>query len=81
MTGALHRAAALAARRPVLVVALTAALALAGLAFALQLKPDAGVDTLVGSDSPAYAATTTLRERFGDDAIIVLTAATCASCC
>ncbi len=72
MTGALHRAAALAARRPVLVVALTAALALAGLAFALQLKPDAGVDTLVGSDSPAYAATTTLRERFGDDAIIVL---------
>ena len=72
MTAALHRAAALAARRPALVVALTAALAVAGLAFALRLQPDAGVDTLVGSDSPAYAATTTLRERFGDDAIIVL---------
>jgi hydrophobe/amphiphile efflux-3 (HAE3) family protein len=69
---ALHRAAALAARRPALVLALTALLAAAGLALALRLKPDAGVDTLVGRDSPAYAATETLRERFGDDAIIVL---------
>jgi hydrophobe/amphiphile efflux-3 (HAE3) family protein len=72
VTGTLHRAAALAARRPALVVALTAVLAVAGLALALRLKPDAGVDTLVGSDSPAFAATTTLRERFGDDPIIVL---------
>ena len=44
----------------------------AGLALALRLQPDAGVDTLVGTSSPAYAATQTLRERFGDDAIIVL---------
>ncbi len=68
----LHRAAALAARRPVLVLALTALLAVAGLASALRLEPDAGVDTLVGSKSPSRAATETLRERFGDDAIIVL---------
>ncbi|HEX8156298.1 MAG TPA: MMPL family transporter, partial [Solirubrobacteraceae bacterium] len=68
----LHRAAALAARRPALVLILTAALALAGLAFALQLKPDAGIDTLVGTRSEAYVATSTLRRRFGDDPIIVL---------
>ena len=68
----LHRAVALAARRPVLVLALTAVLAVAGLASALRLEPDAGLDTLVGSKSPSRAATETLRERFGDDAIIVL---------
>jgi hydrophobe/amphiphile efflux-3 (HAE3) family protein len=72
VTTALHRAAALAARRPALVLALTAVLATAGLALALRLQPDAGVGTLVGRDSPAYTATETLRERFGDDAIIVL---------
>ncbi|MFP5362336.1 MAG: MMPL family transporter [Thermoleophilia bacterium] len=68
----LYRAAALAAKRPALVVALTALLALGGLALAAQLKPDAGIDTLVGTDSPAYGATATYRERFGDDPIIVL---------
>jgi hypothetical protein len=68
----LYRAAALATRRPALVLALTALLALGGLALAAQLEPDAGIDTLVGTDSPAYAATTTYRERFGDDPIIVL---------
>jgi uncharacterized protein len=72
VTTTLHRVAALAARRPALVLALTALLAGAGLALALRLKPDAGVDTLVGRDSPAYAATETLRERFGDEAIVVL---------
>jgi predicted RND superfamily exporter protein len=54
------------------VIAITGVLAVAGLAFALRLEPDAGVDTLVGTHSPARAATQTLRERFGDDAIIVL---------
>ena len=68
----LHRAAALAARRPALVLTLTAALALAGLALAVQLEPDAGIDTLVGTHSEAYGATTTLRQSFGDDPIIVL---------
>ena len=63
---------ALAARRPALVLALTVVLALAGLACATQLKPDAGIDTLVGTDGESYAATATYRERFGDDPIIVL---------
>ncbi len=69
---ALHGAVSLATRRPGLVLALCAALAVAGLAFALRLQPDAGVDTLVGTDTPAHPATQILRERFGDDAIIVL---------
>ncbi len=68
----LHRAAALAARRPALVLALTVVLALAALACATRLAPDAGIDTLVGTDGPSYAATQTYRERFGDDPIIVL---------
>jgi uncharacterized protein len=68
----LYRTVALAARRPALVLALTALLALGGLVLAVQLKPDAGTDTLVGTDSPAYAATAAYRERFGDDPIIVL---------
>jgi len=54
------------------VLALTALLALGGLALAAQLRPDAGIDTLVGTDSAAYDATETYRERFGDDPIIVL---------
>ena len=53
-------------------LALTVVLALAGLACATQLKPDAGIDTLVGTEGRSYAATATYRERFGDDPIIVL---------
>ncbi|MEA2193592.1 MAG: uncharacterized protein QOG42_26 [Solirubrobacteraceae bacterium] len=53
-------------------LALTVALALAGLACATRLKPDAGIDTLVGTHGRSYAATATYRERFGDDPIIVL---------
>ncbi len=53
-------------------LALTAVLALAGLACALRLEPDAGIDTLVGTKGEAYGATKTFRERFGDDPIIVL---------
>ncbi len=68
----LYRAAALAARRPALVLALTVVLSLGGLALAAQLKPDAGIDTLVGTASQGYAATSDYRERFGDDPIIVL---------
>jgi len=68
----LHRAAALSARRPVLVLALTAVLAVAGFALALRLQPDAGVDTLVGKNTSSYDATATYRARFGDDPIIIL---------
>jgi len=68
----LHRAAALATRRPALVLALTAVLALAGFALALRLRPDAGVSTLVGKNTTSYRATADYRARFGDDPIIVL---------
>lgn len=68
----LHRGVALAARRPALVLGATVVLALAGLALALRLQTDAGIDTLVGRSTESYPATQTLRERFGDDAIIVL---------
>ena len=68
----LYRAATLAAKRPALVLALTAVLALAGLALALRLQPDAGIDTLVGKNTEYYGATARHRARFGDDSIIVL---------
>jgi hypothetical protein len=70
--GLLQRAVALATRWPAPVLALMTILALGGLAGALRLRPDAGVDTLVGTSSPAYGATATLRARFGDDPILVL---------
>ncbi len=72
MKSPLHGAAALAARHPAHVLATVAVLAIIATALAVQLKPDAGTDTLVGKDTEAYAATQTYRERFGDDPIIVL---------
>jgi hydrophobe/amphiphile efflux-3 (HAE3) family protein len=68
----LHRAAALASRRPALVLSLTVVLALAGVVLAVRLQPDAGIDTLVGRQTPSYGATASYRARFGDDPIIVL---------
>jgi hydrophobe/amphiphile efflux-3 (HAE3) family protein len=38
----------------------------------LRLTPDAGTDKLVDHGSSAYAGTQEFRERFGDDAIVVL---------
>ncbi|HVE68062.1 MAG TPA: MMPL family transporter [Solirubrobacteraceae bacterium] len=61
-----------AVRRPGLVAALTALLALGGGVLALGLKPDTGVDTLVSRDSETFQATEQYRERFGEDAIVVL---------
>src|SRR5687768_3568352 len=68
----LERIVRVAVRRPGLVVALTALLALGGGALALGLKPDTGLDTLVSRDSDTFRATERYRERFGEDAIIVL---------
>nr|MDQ4040306.1 MMPL family transporter [Actinomycetota bacterium] len=72
MSQRLERMVRVAVRRPGLVVALTALLALGGGALALGLKPDAGVDTLVARDSDTFQATERYRERFGEDAIVVL---------
>src|SRR4051794_167973 len=61
-----------AARRPLAVGLIVAALALVGAGFALRLHPSARTDTLVGRGSDAYRATTELHARFGDDPVIVL---------
>ncbi|MDX6656693.1 MAG: uncharacterized protein QOH62_1486, partial [Solirubrobacteraceae bacterium] len=61
-----------AARRPLAAGLIVVVLALVGAAFALRLHPSAQTDTLVGRGSDAYAATTELHSRFGDDAVIVL---------
>jgi uncharacterized protein len=68
----LQRLVGFAARRPVAVVGVTVLLALAGGLLALRLDPSTGADTLVGSGTETYEATSDYYERFGDDAVIVL---------
>jgi uncharacterized protein len=46
--------------------------AIVGVIGALRLTPDAGTDKLVNQGSAAYAGTEEFRERFGDEAIVVL---------
>ena len=59
-------------RRPLLVLAVTALLALGGAALALRLEPSAATETLVDSDSESYAAGERFKRDFGDDAVLVL---------
>ena len=59
-------------RRPLLVLAVTAVLALGGAALALRLEPSAATDTLVDSDSPSFKATERFKRDFGDEAVVVL---------
>ncbi|HEX5983218.1 MAG TPA: MMPL family transporter [Solirubrobacterales bacterium] len=66
------RVAAWAARRARLVVAVSAAVAVACAVGATQISTDAGVDTLVDSDSATYRATQQVRERFGEEPVVVL---------
>ncbi|HTU30034.1 MAG TPA: MMPL family transporter [Solirubrobacteraceae bacterium] len=61
-----------AARRPLLPIAVVAILALAGGALALRLKPSAATDTFVSASSPAYRATVQEQRQFGSDAVAVL---------
>ncbi|HKO36782.1 MAG TPA: MMPL family transporter [Solirubrobacterales bacterium] len=56
--------------RPLLAV--TAVLAIAAAVGASRLPTDAGIDTLAGSGSPTYEATQQVRERFGEEPVIVL---------
>ncbi|MDX6672397.1 MAG: uncharacterized protein QOI91_2760 [Solirubrobacteraceae bacterium] len=72
MSQRLERIVRVAVRRPGLVVAITALLALGGGALALGLKPDTAVDTLVSRGDSTFQATERYHERFGDDAIVVL---------
>jgi hydrophobe/amphiphile efflux-3 (HAE3) family protein len=58
--------------RPLTTLAIVGALTLAGLALALQLKPSASTDSLVGRSSAASQATERFRTQFGDEAVVVL---------
>jgi hypothetical protein len=68
----LERVARTAAARPVLVVAVVAALALGGGALALGLKPSTGIGTFVSSSSSSYQATQAWHRHFGEDSIVIL---------
>lgn len=46
--------------------------AIVGVVGALRLSPDAGTDKLVDNGSSAFEGTQEFRERFGDEAIVVL---------
>ena len=50
----------------------SALVAVIGAVAALRLEPDAGTDQLVDNDSAAFAATEDFKQRFGDDAVVVL---------
>jgi uncharacterized protein len=56
--------------RPLLAV--TAVLAIAAALGASRLPTDAGVDTLADSGSPTYEATQQVRDRFGEEPVVVL---------
>ena len=64
--------ARLAARRPVLTVAIVLTLAIAGGLVALGLKPSAGTDTFVSRSSADYRATALDHREFGGDAVAIL---------
>jgi hydrophobe/amphiphile efflux-3 (HAE3) family protein len=59
-------------RRPLLVLGLTAVLALAGAALALRLEPSAATETLVDRGSTTFKETERFKRDFGDDAVLVL---------
>ena len=72
VTGGLQRLSRAAVRRPLMTVGIVVALAAAGGALALGLRPSAATDTFVSSSSPAYRATVADQRHFGDDAVVVL---------
>jgi hydrophobe/amphiphile efflux-3 (HAE3) family protein len=58
--------------RPIPMVAAVVLIAVIAGVAALRLEPDAGTDQLVDDDSSAYRATQDFKQRFGDDAVVVL---------
>jgi predicted RND superfamily exporter protein len=64
--------AAGAARRPLLVLALAAALGVGGAALALRLHPSAATDTFVGRSSAGYRATQRFYGAFGEEPVDVM---------
>ena len=73
MSRFLGRLSGWAVTNPAPTVAIAVAIvAILAVVAALRLTPDAGTDKLVDSSSPAFEGTEEYRERFGDDAIVVL---------
>jgi uncharacterized protein len=64
--------ARMAARRPVLTVAIVVAVALAGGLLSLRLSPSAGSDTFVSRSAASFKATDDDHKHFGSDAVIIL---------
>jgi uncharacterized protein len=69
---AFARIATVVTRRPLLVLGITALLALGGAALALRLEPSAATDTLVDRGSDSFQATERFKRDFGDEAVLVL---------
>ncbi len=69
---ALRRLLLAVTRRPLLVLGLTAVLALGGAALALRLEPSAATETLVNRSSQSFKDTERFKHDFGDEAILVL---------
>ncbi len=59
-------------RRPLVVLGVTAVLALGGAALALRLEPSAATETLVDRDSDTFKDTDRFKRDFGDEAVLVL---------
>ena len=59
-------------RRPLVVLGLTAVLALGGAALALRLEPSAATETLVNRSSQSFKDTERFKQDFGDEAVLVL---------
>lgn len=72
MRSVFARVGAWCVERPGPVIALAVLLALLGAVGALSLKPNGEADTLVDEDSETFQATEELKEKFGDDPIVVL---------
>jgi hydrophobe/amphiphile efflux-3 (HAE3) family protein len=61
-----------AAKKPLVTLAVVAALALAGAVVATRLQPDAGADTFVSSSTASARATADDHRHFGGDAVVIL---------
>ncbi|MGH2743431.1 MAG: efflux RND transporter permease subunit [Thermoleophilaceae bacterium] len=69
---AFARIAGVTTRRPLLVLTITALLALGGAVLALRLEPSAATETLVDKGSDSFQATERFKQDFGDEAVLVL---------
>jgi hydrophobe/amphiphile efflux-3 (HAE3) family protein len=66
------RVAAFSVRRAPIVLGAIVVLAAGGALAASRLTSDAGTDTLVSKSDSTYKATQDFKQRFGDDAVVVL---------